>query len=655
MVAKIRQSVPNSPNPTKPEVGEIDTSPPFQSVKDAVSLFGESAFSGEKPAIVKKAKPYSAESVWAKETQLHSAQKELKKLKEQLKNAETTKAQVLVELEKSKKVAEDLTLKLKVLTESRESAIHATEASKTLTRQLKEENCGNLDGTNGAWKEELETAVKRYTSVIIELDVAKQEQWKIRQGYDLSLEARVSALKQAAEAEDAMKTSTERTSELSKEILAVQKSFEEMKVASIQAHQRQEEMLVQQNVKRQSYKAALEESKMKLLGLKREFNPELNQSLELQLTETMNEIGALQKQIENRKTSDLDSLRNVTLELDDAKESLQKVAELENSLRSLVEALRVEQENVKREHSELKEKESKTESIVESLQAELQKSESELKVYLAEESKARGASEEMILTLNRLVSETKNARWEAENMNNKAEELKIEAAVTKHVLEDAEIKHKVALEEAEAAKAAETSALEQIKALSESTSASCTVTSESNAKITISREEFESLSSKMEEFDKLAEIKMAAATAQVQAMKASEYEVLIRLKASQKEIEDIKTETQEALRRAEMAEAAKRAVENELRKWREREQRKATETASRILAETQMSPKLSPQNYRIQKQNSTPKKVEMKKLEKGKMSVSKKVLLPSISGIFRRKKNQIEGGSPSYLPGDNPA
>ncbi|KAG4920689.1 hypothetical protein JHK86_049502 [Glycine max] len=652
MVAKIRQSATESPNP-KPEVGEIDTSPPFQSVKDAVSLFGEGAFSGEKP-IFKKAKPYSAERVLAKETQLHVAQKELNKLREQVKNAETTKAQALVELERAKRTVEDLTQKIKVISDSRELAIEATEAAKSQAKQLTEEKYGVPDGTNVAWKEELEAAVKRYASVMTELDAAKQALSKTRQEYDSSLDAKKSAFKLAAEAGDASKENTERASELSKEISAVKESIEQAKLASIVAQQQQTMILAEKDVLRQSYKATLEQSEKKLLALKKEFSPELAKNLEMQLAETMSEIGTLQKEMENKRTSDLDSVKSVTLELDDAKESLQKVADEESSLRSLVESLKVELENVKREHSELQDKESETESIVGNLHVKLRKCKSELEACMAEESKVRGASEEMILTLSQLTSETENARREAEDMKNRTAELKKEVEVTMLALEEAEKNLKVALEEAEAAKAAEKSALDQITILTERTTAARASTSESGAVITISKEEFDSLSHKVEESDKLADMKVAAAKAQVEAVKASENEALKRLETTQKEIEDIKTATQEALKKAEMAEAAKRAVESELRRWREREQKRAAEAASRILAETQVSTESSPQHYRIQKQNPPRTMVEVKKFEKEKVSVSKKTLLPNISGIFQRKKNQVEGGSPSYLPGENP-
>ncbi|KAH7546949.1 WEB family protein At5g55860 [Ziziphus jujuba] len=652
MGAKTRQNAMESPNP-KVEVGEIDTSAPFQSVKDAVTLFGEGAFSGEKPAI-KKAKPHSAERVLAKETQLHLAQKELNKLKEQIKSAETTKAQAIVELEKAKITVEDLSHKLKSLGESKDLAIKATETAKNQAKQLEDSNSGNLGGINDEWKQDLETARAQYMTVITELDAAKQELRKIRQDYDLSTEAKLSAYKQEAEAKDAAKANSERVNELSREISAVQESIKQVKLASLQAQQEQAKIFSEKDVQRQTYKATLEQSVKKLLALKEDMNPELSKTIETQLAETMNEIESLQKQMENTKASDLDSVRTVTSELDDAKESLHKVAEEENSLRSLVETLKLELENVKKEHSELKEKEAETESIAGNLHVKLRKSKAELEACLAEESKARGASDEMISTLNQLFQETEDARQEAEEMKSKAEVLKKEIEATKIAVKEAEEKLRVALQEAEEAKAAEEKALDQIKLLSERTNAARASTSESGAKITISREEFESLSRKVEESDTLTEMKVAAAIAQVEAVKASENEALKRLEANLKEIEDMKAATNDALKRAEMAEAAKRAVEGELRRWREREQKKAAEAASRILAETEMSVESSPRRYRIQKQEPATKVIDARKLENEKTSASKKVLLPNISGIFNRRKNQIEGGSPSYLPGEKP-
>ncbi|KAF5949587.1 hypothetical protein HYC85_011580 [Camellia sinensis] len=638
MVAKDRSNTTDSPTV---EVGEIDTRAPFQSVKDAVSLFGEGAFSGEKPAI-KKTKPHSAERVLATETQLHLAQKELNKLKEQLNNAETTKAEALLELEKAKRIIEDLTQKIETVTDSKETAIKATDAAKDRAKQLEETSGGYPVVSNGAWKPGLESKREQYVTAITELDATKQLLRQIRQDCDVTLEAKADAFKQAKEAERAAKANAEKVGEISKEITAVQESIGLVKLATMQAKQEQAKIFALKDVQKQSYKATLEESMRKLLALKREFNPGLTKDLEAKLAETVTEIGALQKEMRNAKDSDLDSVETVASELNGANSSLRKVAEEESSLRSSVESLKLELENVKRRRSVVKEMEAETESVAGNLHIKLRKSKSELESAMAEESKVRGHSEKMISTLNDLSSESENARHDAEEMKRIVEELKKDAEASRIALEETEKKLRVALEEAEEAKAAEARALDQIKILSERTNAERASSSESKAWITISREEFEALSRKVEESDKLAEMKVAAAMAQVEAVKASENESLKKLEATWKEIDDMKVATRETLKRAEMAEAAKKAVEGELRRWRE-DKKKVAEAASRILVETEMSSKSSPW---IQKQNPPEKVMVARKLEKKKTSV--------LGGVFHRKKNQIEGGSPSYLPAEKP-
>ncbi|KZV56350.1 hypothetical protein F511_00347 [Dorcoceras hygrometricum] len=650
MVAKDYQKTKGS---AKAEVGEIDTSAPFQSVKDAVSLFGEGAFSGEKP-VIKKAKPQSAERVLAKVTQLHLVEKELNRLKDQLKNAETTRIHALAELEMAKSTVSDLTEKLKIINESKDSAIKGAEVAKHLAKQLAESNNGNSEVTYESSNIDLETSRVQYMAMAVELDAAKQELIKTRQNYDASVKDRDIASKRAAEANNSAQENVAKVGDLSKEIATVQDSIQQVKLAIAQAKQEETTICDDKEKQKQLHKAKHGETVKKLLALRKDMDPELVKSLETQLSETLSETEGLKKDRDGRRDADLDSVKAVTSELDGAKESLHKVVAEENTLRNLVETLKSELDDIKKEHSELKEKEAETESIAGNLHVKLRKAKFELEEALLEEAKVRGASDEMIATVRQLALERENAKREVEDMKQQEKELKGVAEAFKLELEEAEKKLRVALHEAEESKEAEARALNQIKILSEKTEAARGSTSEPGAQITISRDEFESLSHKVEESEKLTGMKVAAAMAQVEAVKASENEALKRLEAMQKEIEDLKAATQEALKKAEMAEAAKKAVEGELSRWREREQKKATEAATRILAETEKPLVSPPRLYQTHKQ--TPQETVMlpRKLEKAKTSVGKKVLMPNLSGVFHKKKAQVEGGSPSYLPGEKP-
>ncbi|KAJ0601559.1 putative WEB family protein [Helianthus annuus] len=564
MATQGRQNKTDSP---KVEVGEIDTSSPIRSVKDAVTLFGEGAFSGERITI-KKTKARSADRV-LKETKFHLAQKEIYKLKEQLKSAETTKTGALTELEEAKRTVDDLTKQLEVTNKAKEAAMKAA------MNQAKQFESG-VTNVNDGLKQDLENTKQQYAAVFTELDAAKQELRRIRHDHETAIKEQNDAIKRETESELMKNVSLDRTGENSKEIMSVQETNE----------QEQEKAFAEKNVQKLAHKAALKESAKKLLALREQVNLEKSKDLGTE---------RLQREMENARALDLDSLKTVTLELDGAKDSLQKVFEEESWLKKLLEGLKTELENIRKEHKELKEKETETESVVGN-----------------RNSKLPDASDEMTLTFQQMISENENAKRESEEMKKKAEELKKEAEAMRVALEEAESKLKIALTEADEAKKAE------IKIISERTDAAHASSSESSgSKIVISREEFEALSRKVIESEKL--------------------------EATQKEILDLKAATETAMKRAEAAETCKKAAEGELKRWREREQKKAAEAVALILQETQLQQTQSLPSTPNHKQSSSPRQ---------KM---KKVLISNLSGIFHRKKSQVDAGSsPSYLPGEKP-
>ncbi|KAJ8471697.1 hypothetical protein OPV22_026040 [Ensete ventricosum] len=639
-------------NSTDSRKAEIDTRVPFESVKAAVSLFGEVAFASDR-STARKPKPPPIERALPNETQLHLAKKELNKYKEQLNNAEITKIQALAELERVKRTVEELTNKLSTLNESKEQALKATEAAESQTKKL--EDVSSVESTtrkDAGWEQEFDNAREQYAAAITELDAAKQQLRRVMKDFETSMEGKLTAIQQEAESKLLFDANTEKVAQLSMEISAAQDSLMHVKLAADQARQEESKIHIDKDTAKLSYKQALEETEKKLASLKKEFDPEVHNMLEAKLAETTAEIGVVQKEMEDTRTSDLEFIVTVTSELDGAKEMLQKLAEEESSLRSLVESLKLELEGLKKEHEELKEKDAETESVVGNLHLKLQKCKAELEAAMVAESKATLASDDLVSTLQQLSSESQNASQEAEEMKRSAEELRADSDAAQTTLHEAEKRLQVALKDAEEAKAAEARVLDLIKELSEKANVARASTSQSGANITISKEEYESLTRKVEESGKLAEMKVAAAIAQVEAVRSSENEAVKKLETVRKEMEDIETATEETLKRAEMAEAAKKAVEGELRRWREKEHKMAAKTASRILAETQMLAEALPPKPMVHSAKSVENTEENRKVVTPKLS--KKALLQNFSGIFHRKKNQVDGGSPSHLPGEKP-
>ncbi|XP_042027245.1 WEB family protein At5g55860-like [Salvia splendens] len=283
-------------------------------------------FSGERSAI-RKPKVQSAERVFVKETRLHLAKKELNKLKEQLKNAETTKVDALSELEKAKQTVEDLSQKLRVINESKDSAIKSTEAAKHQANQLAEANDNVLEGVNGHSNGDVETDKVQYLNDVAELNAAKQEVRKIRLEYDASLEEKEKAAKQAVVADTAAKASMERVGKLSAESASVHESIQQVKLAHMQAKEDETKICADKEKQKQLYKDRIEGSVKRLVALKKDVDPEVARNLESELNGTLSEIESLRKEMENTRVSDLGSVKAITVELIGAKESLDKAAE----------------------------------------------------------------------------------------------------------------------------------------------------------------------------------------------------------------------------------------------------------------------------------------------------------------------------------------
>lgn len=563
---------------------EIDTAAPFESVKAAVSLFGE-RMDWKSQLRTPQLQMSSVERRMSPASELHKVQEDLAYYKEKLSLTQTSTAGVLVELEKVKELIQGSARTLEgtnILDYQRapppksaeateppkntEAAVmdkHATVELQTISREIESVKKDLLSATvsKEVAVEGLQDALKALNTVSKRVDELAEEQASLNEAVAAAQIALVDAEEQV-------------------ELLRSGDKFElQDKVAS--------DFMERKSAEIKGLESKLEEANAMVMKLKEELtaSKEVGNMAVAGATAAHLMVEKVKLELEQAKSEELGTVRKlgeVLEELDELKDKLDKATEDRATLSSAVLVLKADMERGRMELDSMHEKEKKACSKLASLQGELLEVKESLVSAQAGEARAIEAKVALPAAIKQAASEADEFKATAEASKEEVRKARQETEQAKAAISTAISRQQAALKESEAARASEAIALAEFKALRESETQGADVESESEGGtgVTISLQEYSTLKQAAHEAEDLADKKVAEVLAQVEEAKASQVGAQSRLDDAVKEAEMDRDELQKAQKKADDALEAKLMTEGELRKWRsEHDQRRKAGSA----------------------------------------------------------------------------
>uniref|UniRef100_A0A5B6Z0J4 WEB family protein n=1 Tax=Davidia involucrata TaxID=16924 RepID=A0A5B6Z0J4_DAVIN len=206
-------------------------------------------------------------------------------------------------------------------------------------------------------------------------------------------------------------------------------------------------------------------------------------------------------------------------------------------------------------------------SKISSLEEEL--NQTRVKLELANDAEVNGSCDNAMgisRELQRLSSEAEQFKKMGEAVKSEVSRAMTEIEQTKTRMKTAEIRLVAAKKMKQAARATEAVALAEIKALSKSESSSGVFLQKPEG-VTLSFEEYSSLTCKAREAEEASKRKVVDAMLEADEANVSNMEILKRVEEATEEVKTSKKVLEEALNRVEAANRGRLAVEKALRKW----------------------------------------------------------------------------------------
>lgn len=557
----------------------IDTKVPFESVKDAVNLFGGNV---EWKALKALAKERSKNF----EQELEKVEQEVPLYQKQLEATEGAKASVLQELEITKKQVEELRLQIQKAQTEETQAQQDSELAQLRVKEI-EEGIGKEHSL--AAKAQVKVVRTRLLEADDEMKSIKVEVDALKKECDQLIKERDVATKKAEGAVMASEDLEERVEELTIELIVVKEALESARALHLKTEELQLNAAMEREQGIHNWEQELKQSKEELdsceekltivnnLKLKFDTASALLSSLNLELAAYM-ETELVREEKQEFAQPDALTLTAARKELGEVKISIKKAENEVNCLSIAASSLKSELEGETSRLSLLKQKEKMSDLTVSSLEVKLEKNQSEQEEFQVKENKFHEEMREFPGALQEKTEEIDEAKSKSFFARQELSKAMEEAELAKASASTMELRLQAVFKEIEAAKASEKLALESIKAIQESEEA----TESSQEVISIPLEEYYALSKRASEAERLSNQRMVVAVEQIKDAKRTESISRQKLEAAYKEIKERKEALRDAIRKSEKATEGKLKMEQELRNWRaENEQRRKASEAVR--------------------------------------------------------------------------